>query len=149
MDISNKISFWSMIGTWVSAFASIITAGITAYAARIAFKTLHSWKEKEKFLQLVRLKRAIFAYRQKVESISSFKHDNKRINDHVLNVLQPALSDIFHEMKLSGFKEKQCSEFDLFDALFEAQKNYEESQINYDDLLICAIDLQKAIEISF
>ncbi|EAM2672891.1 hypothetical protein EWO26_23535, partial [Salmonella enterica] len=66
MSISEKIALWSMIGAWVSALASVVTVIITGFAAIIAFRTLNSWKDKERLMQLVRVKRAIFAYRLKV-----------------------------------------------------------------------------------
>ncbi|ENU2083024.1 hypothetical protein ACE6ZS_004742, partial [Salmonella enterica] len=60
---------WTALGTWLAAIATVITAVITGLALCVAFKTLHSWKDKEKFMQLVRVKRSFFAYRQKVESM--------------------------------------------------------------------------------
>lgn len=149
MSISDTIALWSAVGTWLAAIAAIITAVITGLALYIAFKTLHSWKDKEKFMQLVRLKRAIFAYRQKIESITTLNHDPQKINEHVINVLQPALSNVYHEMKLAGFKETGCTEFELFEAVWGSQKRYESSHANYAELLSSAVELQEAIKISF
>lgn len=139
MNISDKISLGS----------SIVTAVITISAAVIAFKTMNSWKDKERFMQLVRLKRTIFSYRQKVESITTFNHDNKKINDHILNTLQPALSDVYHELKLAGFEEINSTEFQLFNKLWNAQKEYQQSQLNYASLLNGAVELQESIKVCF
>ncbi|MDM3270927.1 hypothetical protein [Citrobacter sp. Ce129] len=149
MSTSDTIALWSAVGTWLAAIATIITAVITGVAVYVAFKTLHSWKDKEKFMQLVRLKRAIFAYRQKIESITTLNHDHQKINEHVINVLQPALSNVYHEMKLAGFKEKECIEFKLFDAVWDSQKKYESSHMNYAELLNSAVELQEIIKIGF
>lgn len=139
MNISDKISLVS----------SIVTAAITLSAAVIAFKTMNSWKDKEKFMQLVRLKRAIFSYRQKIETITSFNHDSKKINDYILNTLQSALSDVYHEMKLAGFEEGNSMEFKLFSRLWDSQRAYQESQLDYGSLLNSAIELQESIKVNF
>lgn len=142
MNISDKISLFS-------AVTSFVTAIITFFAVCIAYRTLHSWKDKERFMQLVKLKRAIFSYRQKVEHITAFKHDNHKINEHLISVLHPALSDVYHEMKLAGFKENESEEFRLFDELFIAQQLYKDSQLDYDALLSCTVKLQGAIKVDF
>lgn len=145
---SDDIAFWVMIGTWVSAISALITVLITGVALYFAYKTLHSWRDKEKLMQMVRVKRAIFSYRQKVESIRFLKFDSQKINENVQNVLQPALSDIFHEMKLAGMEEGNCREFELFDALSAAQSQFEDSHVGWPELLNCTVELQKAIVVS-
>lgn len=133
----------------VSAIATVVTAVIACRAARIAYKTLHSWKDKEKFMQLVRLKRSIFSYRQRVEHLSVFQHDHDKINDYLLNVLQPSLTDVYHEMKLVGYKEGVSEEFKIFEVLYEAQKEYMESHLDSNKLLDGAVKLQKKIEVDY
>ncbi|EID9932648.1 hypothetical protein LCS18_002616 [Salmonella enterica] len=149
MSISEVIDLWSTVATWISAIAATVTMAITWGALIIARKTLYSWKDKEKFMQLVRLKRAIFSYRQKVESVTTFNHDNKKINDYILNTLQSALSDVYHELKLAGFEESNSTEFQLFNKLWNAQKEYQQSQLNYASLLKGAVELQESIKVSF
>ncbi|EBE6611823.1 hypothetical protein CUK41_08035 [Salmonella enterica] len=149
MHTSDTIALWTALGTWLAAIATVITAVITGLALCVAFKTLHSWKDKEKFMQLVRVKRSVFAYRQKVESMPNMKHDNAKINDYLQNVLQPALTDIFHEMELAGLKGDRCTEAQLFNELFAAQKKYEEDHLDWAYLFKCSIKLQEAIDVSF
>ncbi|EEH5429262.1 hypothetical protein GWS32_14630, partial [Salmonella enterica] len=83
MNTSDTIALWTAIGTCLAAIATVITAVITGCALRVAIKTLHSWKDKEKFIQQVRLKRAILEYRQKIESIKNLNNDHLKINEHV------------------------------------------------------------------
>ncbi|MBP1520797.1 hypothetical protein IVU49_12325 [Salmonella enterica subsp. enterica serovar Worthington] len=149
MNTSDTIALWTAIGTCLAVIATVITAVITGCALRVAIKTLHSWKDKEKFIQQVRLKRAILEYRQKIESIKNLNNDHLKINEHVINVLQPALSNVYHEMKLAGFKENECIEFELFNIVWSSQQNYESSHMNYKELLDSAVELQKAIKINF
>ena len=138
-----------IISDKISIVSSIVTATIAIVAATIAFKTMHSWKEKEKFTQLVRIKRAIFSYRQKIENITLLNHDNEKIKDHILNVLQPALADVYHEMKLAGYNEKNSLEFKAFGKAWDAQQDYLTTQLDYNSLLNGAVELQEAIKVSY
>lgn len=149
MNTTELIASWSMWASWISAIATAATVAITGYALVIARRTLYSWKDKEKFAQLVRVKRAVFAYRQKVESMTLLKHDNEKISLYIPNVLQPALTDVFHEMKLAGMDEKENLEFKYFDNLYKAQQKHEESHAHYGELLECAVALQEEIKVSF
>ncbi|WP_312743933.1 hypothetical protein [Cedecea neteri] len=148
MTMSDNIALWSMIGTWVAAISALITALITAAALYFAYKTLHSWKDKEKIMQMVRVKRAIFSYRQRVESIRFFNGDDQKIKEHLQNALQPSLSDIFNEMKLAGMEEGKCPEFELLDALVETQGMYERGQVGWSELFDRVVKLQRAIKVS-
>ncbi|MCX9003456.1 hypothetical protein NLN86_17555 [Citrobacter portucalensis] len=76
MKTSDTIALWSALGTWLATIATVITAVITGLALYVAFKTLLSWKDKEKFMQLMRVKRSVFAYRQKIESMPNLMNDN-------------------------------------------------------------------------
>ncbi|EPH2695099.1 hypothetical protein WJG45_002392 [Klebsiella aerogenes] len=133
----------------ISAIATVSAAVIACIAAWIGYKTLNSWKDKERFMQLVRLKRSIFTYRQRIEHISVFNHDNHKINEYILNVLQPALTDVYHEMRLAGFEEGESKEYKLFESLFSAQQEYMSSHLDYGSLINSAIELQKAIDIDY
>lgn len=132
-----------------ASVSNVLMFFITVFAVCIAYRTLHAWKDKEKFAQLVRLKRSIFSYRQKVENLGARSRDNHELNEYIVNVLQPVLSDIYHEMKLSGYDEDSSMEFKLFDEIFSAQGLYMESQLNSNVLLDNAVELQKAIKVSF
>lgn len=149
MNTTELIGQGDVVTDWISAIAATATALITGYAVLIARKTLHSWKDKEKFMQLVKVNRAVFAYRQKVESMSLLNHDHDKIREYVQSVLQPSLSDIFHEMKLAGMEENNSEEFRLFAALFEAQQKHQESHAHFGKLLDSAVALQKAVTVSF
>lgn len=149
MTTNDLIDVLSMAAAWISAIAASVTVFITGYALVIARRTLHSWKEHEKFMQLVRVKRAVFAYRQNVESMTLLEHDHDKIREYISNVLQPSLTDIFHEMKLADMNEKESPEFECFNALFEAQQKHQQSHANYRELLNCAVALQEKIEVSF
>lgn len=148
MSISEKIALWSMIGAWVSALASVVTVIITGFAAIIAFRTLNSWKDKERLMQLVRVKRAIFAYRLKVEDILVFRQDNDKTSNYMNEVMQPALADIFHEMELAGLNDGEYTEVQLFNELFVAHNNYKESHLHWQGLLEAAVELQKSIKVT-
>lgn len=133
----------------ISTIATVLTTATAWIAAWIGYKTLNSWKDKEKFMQLVRLKRSIFTYRQRIEHIHVFKHDNHKINEYLLNVLQPALTDVYHEMRLAGFEEGDSKEYKLFEKLFEAQQEYMQSHLSYGSLISSAVELQRAIDIDY
>ncbi|EQB8221274.1 hypothetical protein ACYUOO_004432 [Klebsiella aerogenes] len=148
MSISEKIALWSMIGAWVSAFASVVTVIITGFAAIIAFRTLNSWKDKERIMQLVRLKRAIFAYRMKVENISIFNMDGNKLSKYMDEVMQPALGDIFHELELAGFNDVKYNEVKLFNELFTAHNMYKKSHLDWHGLLDRTVELQKSIKVT-
>ncbi|TBL40735.1 hypothetical protein EYZ01_05225 [Hafnia alvei] len=133
----------------VSLIVGVFACGATVYAACMARKALNTWKENEKFTQLVRLKRAIFSYRQKLEKLKPQKKNNKELEEYIENILEPALADIFHEMKLCGYDEGGSEEFQLFNQLFEAQRECEVPQLNYKLLMSCILKLQKSINVDF
>lgn len=144
-DAANT-AWWTMFYTAVAASGSVITAFAAIYAACIAKKELSSWRDHEKQLQLVRLKRAVFSYRQAVESIIHPGTEKGKLNEELSSKMQPLLSEIFHELVLAGLDYKGCQQIQLFDALFKEHNLYKGGETSRGMVLKKAVDLQKSIE---
>jgi len=139
-------AWWAMFYTAVAATGSVITALAAIYAACVAKKELSSWKDHEKQLQLVRLKRAVFSYRQAVESIIHLRTNKEKLNEELSIKMQSLLSEIFHELVLAGLDYKGCQQIQFFDALFEEHNLYKEGKASWGMVLKKTVDLQKSIE---
>ncbi|WP_312463383.1 hypothetical protein [Pantoea endophytica] len=140
-------AWWTMIFAAVAAISSLITGIVAFYAARLAKKELFSWKEQEKQLQLVRLKRAVFAYRQGLESRIKIHSDKELINAEFSNQMQTLLSDIFHELVLAGMDYEDCLQTKLFEELALAHNLHREGEVNWGDVFKKTIDLQQSIKV--
>lgn len=147
MSATSSVEFWAMVGTLISAFATVATAIITGLALLVARRTLHSWRCRERLMQLVRVKRAVFVYRQQIENIDPLIPDIDKL-EYVRQKLQPALTDIFHEMKLAGIEENKSYEFDIFDEIYHLQLKCSEGEFDFGKLLKTTIALQNAIVVS-
>lgn len=141
-----SIDYWEKVATIVSCVASVVSVAITGGAAYMAWKTLKSWKEHEKYLQLLRLKRAIFSYQQKAQNLPVGSGDNTLINEYLVNVLIPASDDIYYEMMLYGVKDDGGEDITYFDRLFDAQSKYKDSQLNYKELIDSIKELKRYVE---
>lgn len=139
-------AYWTMIGGFATAAFTLITTCVATYAAIIAFKTLHSWKEQEKQKQLVRLKRAVFSYREKIESIyKSSAEDNHKAFFN--NDVSQALTEIFHELLLAGFEGTDRVEEALFNELFRVHSLYSQGEVRLQEVFFAVIELQKSVKV--
>ncbi|EBY6852233.1 hypothetical protein D5952_19330 [Salmonella enterica subsp. enterica] len=141
-----NIEHYEKIATIVSACASVLSLFITGAAAFVAYRALKSWKEHEKYLQILRLKRAIFSYQQKVQKLPVDSRDNSLINEYMVNVLIPASDIIYYEMMLCGVKDDGGEDISYFNKLFDAQLKYKDSQLNYKELVDSIKELKKYVE---
>ncbi|MFI3308922.1 hypothetical protein [Ewingella allii] len=139
-------AFWAMVLTGVGSIFSFIALLITGAAGFIAFKTMNSWKEQAKQQQLIRLKRAVFDYRRKIEELIVLSKDE--FNLAVNNELQPLLSNIFHELVLAGLDEEECPQAILFGELCVEHNLHRDQASEWTKVFRAAINLQESIKIS-
>lgn len=142
-------AYWSMIFTAAVALSSLITVIVAIYAALIARKEVNSWKEQQKLTQLVRLKRAVFSYRQYLEANISRSLDQKVFNEILRDEMQTYLADIFHEIVLAGLDVKDCEHVELFRTLMQSHNLHMNNQANWQDVYQKAGDLQQSIKVNF
>jgi hypothetical protein len=140
-------AWWTMIFTAIAAFCSLITGLVAIYAAYLARRELSSWREHEKQLQLVRLKRAVFAYRQALESSINLHSDKQKLNEEFRNKMQPLLSDIYHELVLSGLDNEGCVQTKLFNDLAQSHNLHRDGDVNWGLVFRNAVDLQMSIKV--
>ncbi|WEP51451.1 hypothetical protein NMY27_09800 [Cronobacter dublinensis subsp. beijingensis] len=141
-------AWWTMIFTAVASLCSLITGAVAIYAAILAKIELSSWKEHEKQLQLVRLKRSVFAYRQALESKIHLHADKEKINEEFSSKMQPLLSDIYHELVLAGLDYDGCLQTKLFDDLAQAHNLHRYGDVQWGVVFKKAVDLQKSINVN-
>ncbi|ELY2798350.1 hypothetical protein SNN58_004442 [Cronobacter dublinensis] len=145
---SLKIAKWAMFFTALGALATLAAAGVALYAAKIARKEISNWKEQEKQLQLVRLKRAVFAYRQKLESLIYDVVDSAKINERFKNEMHSYLADIFNELVIAGLSNKDDVQAQLFKELVESHNKHRESAVSWGDVYEKATKLQQSINVT-
>lgn len=143
-----KVAKWAMYFTALGAIATLIAAIVAVFAAVVAKSEISSWKDQEKQLQLVRLKRAIFAYRQKLESFIYDAVDKNNMNERFRDEMQSYLSDIFHELVIAGLDDKDCKQAQLFGELFKAHNQHREGEVNWGDVFKKVTELQVSIRVT-
>lgn len=139
-------TWWTMIYTAIAAIGSVATTVVAIYAAYVAKKELSSWKSHEEMLQMVRLKRAVFAYRQALESKIDPHADKKKHSEEFINKMQPLLSDIFHELALAGLDNEGCLQAKLFNDLAQAHNLHIDGEEKWAVVFKKAIELQKSLK---
>ncbi len=143
-----KVAKWTMYFTALGAIATFAAAIVAVYAAFVAKREISSWKDQEKQLQLVRLKRAIFAYRQKLESFIYDSQDKTKLNERFKDEMQPYLSDIFHELVIAGLDGKGCKQAELFGELFKAHNHHREGEVSWGEVFKKVTELQMSIKVT-
>lgn len=139
-------TWWAMVFTAVAAISSLVTVLVAIYAAHLAKKELVSWKEQEKQLQLVRLKRAVFAYRQGIEGAIYLLPDRKKLNEEFRSKIQPLLSDIFQELVLAGLDYEDCVQTKLFEELVQSHNRHRTEEVELQVVFSKVMELQKSIK---
>ncbi|EQC4552476.1 hypothetical protein ACY5GL_002857 [Cronobacter malonaticus] len=142
-----KAAYWSMVFTAIGAASSIITVLLAVYAAHVARREISGWKQQQKLLQLVRLKRAVFAYRQKLEANIYRAADNKKINEILRDELQPLLAEIFQELVIAGLDSEECEQTKIFRQLMHAHNLHRDEKADWNEVYECAGKLQQSIKV--
>ncbi len=142
-----EAAYWTMILTAAGVVASLFTLAFAIYAAKTARHEISSWREQQKLLQLVRLKRAVFCYRQKLEENIFRAVDVDKFNEILREELQPLLAGIYHEFVLSGLDGKEGEQAQLFRQLMDSHNLQMKGTANWPDVYDKAAKLQQSIKV--
>lgn len=143
-----KSAYWTMIFTGAGVAFSIVTVLVAIYGASVARQELSSWKEQQKLLQLVRLKRSVFTYRQKLEANISRSVNDEKFNEILRDELQPFLADIYHELVVAGLDSEEYEEAIIFRQLMDSHNLHMDGKAKWSDVYDKVAKLQLSIKVS-
>lgn len=139
-DAANS-AFWTMVVGFLSAIASIISAGVTVAAAVLAFKTMHAWKHQEEYKDKKELKAALVYYRNKLAYMPNSLFFNNPGRVKICETLEEAANKVYLPLVVleedleKGLLGVRVNEF------LKLHYDYLDGSATRDDLAMCLSNL--------